>query len=102
MAVYVKYKAREVLEAFREDIRRICVRHGALNPRITGSIVRAEDSEHSDIDLLVDFDGEYDLWRHAALWGELEELLPVRIDVLVESILKPAIRQVLVDQAQPL
>lgn len=102
MSTYVKYRASEVLDHFREQILAICARHGAVNPRVVGSVAKGSDTDTSDIDLLVDMPGEYDMWAHASLWGELEELLPIPIDVLVQGILKPAILGDLADMAEAL
>lgn len=36
------------------DVRRIILDHGVVNPRVFRSVARREDSESSDLDLLVD------------------------------------------------
>lgn len=47
-------KPSEALEQHREDISRIVERNDARNPRVFGSAARGDDTEGSDLDLLVD------------------------------------------------
>ena len=42
------------LDAHREEIRRIVIENRGLNPRVFGSTLRLEDTEASDLDLLID------------------------------------------------
>jgi hypothetical protein len=41
---------RDLLKEKREDILRVAERHGAINVRIFGSVVRGEADEKRDID----------------------------------------------------
>jgi predicted nucleotidyltransferase len=47
-------KPSEALRANRAAIRRVISSHCANNARVFGSIIRGFDSEHSDLDLLID------------------------------------------------
>ena len=47
-------KPSQVLDLHREAIRRIVLANDALNPRVFGSVIHGHDTEHSDLDLLVD------------------------------------------------
>ncbi|MBP0615011.1 nucleotidyltransferase family protein [Jiella mangrovi] len=47
-------KPSEALEKHRETIREILSRYPVSNPRIFGSVARGEDTEESDLDILVD------------------------------------------------
>ena len=47
-------KPSEALNRHRVDIRRIVAANKAVNPRVFGSVVRGEDAEGSDLDILVD------------------------------------------------
>lgn len=42
------------LASNREAIRRIVESHRAYNPRIFGSVLHGEDTEDSDLDILID------------------------------------------------
>jgi predicted nucleotidyltransferase len=47
------------LQAKREAILRVLSVYGASNPRVFGSVVRGEDTEESDLDLLVKLKQSY-------------------------------------------
>jgi hypothetical protein len=70
--------------------------------RVFGSVARGDADEHSDIDLLVEFDTERSLLDHAGLWLELQELLGVKVDVVSERGLKARIRERVLQEAIPL
>jgi predicted nucleotidyltransferase len=42
------------LDYHRSEIRGVVAAHRASNPRVFGSVVRGEDAEDSDLDLLID------------------------------------------------
>ena len=66
------------LNAHREAIRAIVAAHRGANPRVFGSVARGEDTEESDLDILVDPAGQDEpvrSWRD--LQFELSELLGV-------------------------
>ena len=44
----------EILPQYRETIRQLVLEAGMTNPRVFGSVVRGEDGEGSDLDILVD------------------------------------------------
>lgn len=46
-------KPSEALEKHRETIREILSRYPVSNPRIFGSVARGEDTEESDLDIMV-------------------------------------------------
>ncbi len=92
----------QLLKEKREDILRVCAKHGARNVRIFGSVARGDADEQSDIDLLVEFEPERSLLDHAALWLELQELLGRKVDVISERGIKPRIRERVLREAVPL
>ncbi len=47
-------KPSEALITHRDTIRRIVESHRACNPRVFGSLVHGDDTEHSDLDILID------------------------------------------------
>ncbi|MBA2324530.1 MAG: helix-turn-helix domain-containing protein [Pseudonocardiales bacterium] len=65
---------------------------GAHNPRVFGSVARAEDTDTSDVDLLVDLDDNVGLVALSRLDRKLSELLRVDVDVVPAASLKPGIR----------
>jgi predicted nucleotidyltransferase len=83
----------DLLKAKREEILRVCLKYGARNVRLFGSVARGEGDEHSDIDLIIDFEPGRSLLHHAGLWLELEELLGVKVDVVSSRGIKPCRRR---------
>ena len=49
-------KLQQLLQEKRGDILAIAAKHGAFNVRVFGSVSRGEETENSDIGLLVDYD----------------------------------------------
>jgi len=83
----------------REEILRICARHGCGNVRIFGSVARGEATPESDLDLLVDITGELTQWWPGGLVVELEELLGRHIDVATVDGLNPWVRPYVLAEA---
>ena len=65
---------------------------GARNPRVFGSVARAEDTDDSDIDILVDLDDTVGLVTLARLTRELSTLLRAEVDIVPAATLKPGVR----------
>ncbi len=90
------------LKEKREEILRLCAKHGARNVRVFGSVARGEADEESDIDFIVELEPGRSLLDHAALWLELQELLGGKLDVVSEHGIKPRIRERVLKEAVPL
>jgi predicted nucleotidyltransferase/DNA-binding XRE family transcriptional regulator len=86
----------------RRAVIETAARRGAHNVRAFGSVARGEDTESSDIDLLVDLDEGVGLVALAGLVRELTELLHVEVDVVPAALLKQAIREEVLAEAVPL
>lgn len=67
-------------------------RYGVKRTAVFGSFVRGEEREDSDIDILVEFEGEKSLLDLAGLKIELEEKLGRKVDVLTYNSLHPLLR----------
>lgn len=91
-----------LLRERREDILRVAAQHGAYNVRVFGSVSRGEDSESSDVDLLVDAGPKPSPWFPAGLALDLEELLGRRVDVTTPNALHWFIRDRVLSEAKPL
>ena len=74
-------KPSEALEAHRAELREIVARHGAAHPRVFGSVLHGDDTDGSDLDLLVDATRTTTLLTLAALQLEAEKVLGVPVDV---------------------
>jgi predicted nucleotidyltransferase len=60
--------------------------------RVFGSVVRGEDGPESDVDFLVDFEQEADLFDQIGLKQDLEELLGCGVDVVEDGFVHRVIR----------
>jgi len=78
-----------ILARHRDEVVALAHAHKASNVRVFGSLVRGEDDDASDIDLLVDLDPGADLLDLAALDIALETLLGHPVDIVPARMLKP-------------
>ena len=70
------------LQTHREAIRRIALSHRVTNVRVFGSVVHGNDTEGSDLDLLVEPTEETTMMDIGAIRYELHQLLGIAVDVL--------------------
>lgn len=87
------------LRHHRRAVIEIAARRGARNVRAFGSVARGEDTDASDVDLLVDLDECVGVVSLAGLRRELVELLGVGVDVVPAVTLKPGIRDQVLAEA---
>jgi hypothetical protein len=93
---------RRLLDAHRATILRIAHNHGARNVRVFGSVARGDDTDHSDLDLLVDLEAESTLLALAGLTEALSDELGTRVDVATPDLLRADIRERAAHEAVPL
>ena len=85
------------------DVRQIVSRFPVRNPRIFGSVLRGQDQETSNIDILVDAIPEITtLCDMGLLEEQLSDLLGVPVDVKTPQDLPPTFRDDVVAEARPL
>ena len=77
-------------------------RRGASNVRVFGSVARGEDTEGSDVDLLVDLSDSVGLVALSAMSREIAEIVGANVDVVPADSLKPAMRDSVLAEAIPL
>lgn len=82
----------QALELYRTEIRRIASENRSSNPRVFGSVLYGEDTEDSDLDLLIDPTAQTSLMDLARIGSELERLMRIKIDVLTPGSLPPKFR----------
>jgi uncharacterized protein len=68
---------------------------------VFGSCVRGQDTEGSDLDLLVDALPGATLFDLGGLQQTLEEMLGVRVDLVTPADLPPRVRAAVLAEAQP-
>lgn len=91
----------EVLQQHRDVIRQMVLESGMANPRLFGSVLSGNDSEDSDLDLLVDPSPETSLLDLAKLQVQLQNRVGVRIDLLTPRSLPAAFRGKVLSEAIP-
>ena len=94
-------KPSQALASHRAAIRQIVESHRACNARVFGSVVHGDDSEHSDLDILIDPTPETTLFDIGAIRHELLQLLGVPVDVLTPKALPERIRATVLAEAVP-
>jgi hypothetical protein len=94
-------KPSEALNINREAIRRVVLSHRAVNPRIFGSVVHGNDTDDSDLDILIDPTPETTLLDIGAIRHELLQLLGVPVDVLTPKALPEKFRATVLAEAKP-
>jgi predicted nucleotidyltransferase len=94
-------KPSAALQVHRIAIRGVVARHHALNARVFGSVLRGDDKEGSDLDILIDPTPETSLMDVAAIQVELESLLGVKVDVLTPRALPEKFRSSVLAEAMP-
>ncbi len=82
---------KEIIDIIRRSRPEIEARYGVRRLGLFGSCVREEQRELSDIDILVSFNRDIDLFDFIDLREFLEARLHSRVDLVMESALKPAI-----------
>jgi hypothetical protein len=94
-------KPSAVLARSRERIRALVIEHGVSNPRVFGSVLRSEDLDGSDLDILVDPTPQTSLLDIAKLQMRLESELGIHVDVLTPKALPLSFRSQVIAHAQP-
>jgi uncharacterized protein len=91
----------EALPQYRVTIRELVLRAGMANPRVFGSVLRGEDTEDSDLDILIDPAPRTTLLDLAGLQLEIEAQTGVKVDLLTPDCLPVKFRQKVLESARP-
>jgi uncharacterized protein len=89
------------LNQHRTTIRSVVMSHRAGNPRVFGSVVHGDDTELSDLDILIDPSADTTLMDVANIQLDLERLLGVSVDVLTPKALPIKFRDIVLAEAIP-
>jgi len=92
----------QVLPLLRQQLPELRKRYGVRAMWLFGSYVRSEQSQHSDLDVLVEFDDRpLSLLQFIALQCYLSDLLQAKVDLVERETLKPAIGRQVLSEAVP-
>ena len=86
----------------REQIREIAQRHGVGRVMVFGSYARGDNTETSDLDLLIEVTGPTTPWFPGGLVYDLESMLQRRVDVVEARSLHPRLRDGVLSEARSL
>jgi hypothetical protein len=92
----------EILPQHRETIRQLVLQSGMANPRVFGSVVRGEDREDSDLDILVDPAPRASLLAMETLQSRLASVTGVKIDLRTPEEIHPKFRDKVLAEAASL
>ena len=81
------------IEEIKNRIVPVLKRYDVVRASVFGSFVRGEMEKGSDIDILVEFEGEKSLLDLVALKMELEEVLRREVDVVEYSTIHPLLKE---------
>lgn len=89
-----------VLQRHRQAIRDIALSHRVTNVRVFGSAIHGDDTEGSDLDILVDPLKSTTMMDIARIEHDLVRLLKIPVDVLTPNALPAKFRDAVIAQAQ--
>lgn len=89
------------LDSHRTAIRLIVEAHRGRNARVFGSVIHGNDTEDSDLDILIDPTPDTTLMDIGAIRHELLQLLGVPVDVLTPNALPEKFRTTILAEAVP-
>jgi len=81
------------IEEIKKKILPILKKYGVNRAGILGSVVRGEDSEDSDVDILVEIENRMSLLDFVGLKLELEEVIGRKVDLGEYDAIKPIIKE---------
>lgn len=89
----------EVIAALRVALPAVQRKYHVRRLALFGSVVRGEQSDASDIDVLVEFDEPIGFFDFVRLEAALEDALHAKVDLVSSKALKPVIRDEVLRQA---
>ena len=88
---------KKQLQGHKQDLKN---EYGVKNRGIFGSYVRGEQTDQSDVDILVDLEKPIGLLGLARLNRNISELLGVKVDLTTRNALKPHIGKRILQEVQ--
>ena len=95
-------KPSDLLSQHRVQVREIALRHRVANVKVFGSVLHGDDTDSSDLDLLVEPTSQTTMFDIGGIQFEVSELLGIKVDVLTPRALPTSFRDQVLAEAQPL
>lgn len=92
---------RARLNARREELLATLMELGASNVRVFGSVARGDESETSDVDLLVDITDDVGMFALGGMRSAAERILDAPVDIVPASSLKADVVDSVLREARP-
>ena len=96
-----KKSLKELIDSISSMKEVVKIKYRAEIVGIFGSFVRGEEKETSDIDVLVEFEKEADLFDFIGLAVYLEEKLGMKVDVVPRDTVRPELKDIILRKAVP-
>jgi uncharacterized protein len=80
------------------ELPRLSEQYHIKNMGIFGSVARGEHTENSDIDILVEFNAPIGFFDFIKLENHLSKLLGRKVDLISKNALKPAVRDIILNE----
>jgi len=90
----------EVERTLRQRKGELRVKYGVTEIGVFGSYVRGKQGENSDIDILVSLERPISLLTFAEMGHYLEDVLGIRVDLVLKKTLKPYIGRHILEEVQ--
>ena len=91
----------DILKQNRTEILALAARKGLSDVRVFGSVARGEETEDSDIDILVNVTKTDDPFAFIDFQNDLSKMFSRKIDIVFESGLYHAMRDRILNEAKP-
>jgi len=95
-------KRLDRVRAMRPAILELAAKHGMRSLRVFGSVARGDETDTSDLDVLVDVEPGRSLLDLAAFELDLEDLLGWKVEVVTDRGISPYIEARVLQEAVPL
>ena len=91
---------QDIINIIRTSKPELASKYGVHKLGLFGSYLRSEQSVASDIDILVSFSRDVDLFEFIDLREFLEEKLSSKVDLVMRSALKPSIGKRILEEVE--
>ena len=92
----------DIMHEKKDEISSIANKYGVSNIQLFGSVARKEDTDKSDIDILIELEDDRSLFDLIGFKYSMEELLNKKVDVVTIDSLHETIREKVLREKIPI